>query len=94
MNRDRFGINMKRFCREHEARVTAAVEAGEATEELLEERTALPLLLELERVALELLLERVALPEELLLERVALEELEELLERVALELLPELLRVS
>ena len=34
---DRFGINMKRFCREHEARVTAAVEAGEATEELLEE---------------------------------------------------------
>ena len=33
----RFGINMKRFCREHEARVTAAVEAGEATPELLEE---------------------------------------------------------
>ena len=28
---------MKQFCREHEARVTAAVEAGEATEELLEE---------------------------------------------------------
>ena len=37
MKSDRFGINMKRFCREHEARVTAAVEAGEATEELLEE---------------------------------------------------------
>ena len=37
MKNDRFGINMKRFCREHEARVTAAVEAGEATEELLEE---------------------------------------------------------
>ena len=34
---DRFGINMKRFCREHEAKVTAAVEAGEATPELLEE---------------------------------------------------------
>ena len=34
---DRFGINMKRFCREHEARVTAAVETGEATQELLEE---------------------------------------------------------
>ena len=34
---DRFGINMKRFCREHEARVTAAVAAGEATPELLEE---------------------------------------------------------
>ena len=34
---DRFGINVKRFCREHEARVTAAVAAGEATEELLEE---------------------------------------------------------
>ena len=34
---DRFGVNMKQFCREHEARVTAAVEAGEATEELLEE---------------------------------------------------------
>ncbi len=37
MKNDRFGINMKRFCREHEARVTAAVEAGEATPELLEE---------------------------------------------------------
>ena len=37
MKNDRFGINMKRFCREHEARVTAAVEAGEATKELLEE---------------------------------------------------------
>ena len=37
MRTDRFGINMKRFCREHEARVTAAVEAGEATPELLEE---------------------------------------------------------
>ncbi len=37
MKSDRFGINMKRFCREHEARVTAAVEAGEVTEELLEE---------------------------------------------------------
>ena len=37
MTSDRFGINMKRFCREHEARVTAAVEAGEATKELLEE---------------------------------------------------------
>ena len=37
MKSDRFGINMKRFCREHEARVTAAVEAGEATKELLEE---------------------------------------------------------
>ena len=37
MKSDRFGINMKRFCREHEARVTAAVEAGEATPELLEE---------------------------------------------------------
>ena len=37
MKSDRFGINMKRFCREHEARVAAAVEAGEATPELLEE---------------------------------------------------------
>ena len=37
MKSDRFGIHMKRFCREHEARVTAAVEAGEATQELLEE---------------------------------------------------------
>ena len=37
MKSDRFGINMKRFCREHEARVTAAVAAGEATPELLEE---------------------------------------------------------
>ena len=37
MKNDRFGINMKRFCREHEARVTAAVEAGEATSELREE---------------------------------------------------------
>ena len=37
MRSDRFGINMKQFCREHEARVTAAVAAGEATEELLEE---------------------------------------------------------
>ena len=37
MRTDRFGINMKRFCREHEARVTAAVAAGEATPELLEE---------------------------------------------------------
>lgn len=37
MKSDRFGINMKRFCREHEARVTAAVAAGEVTEELLEE---------------------------------------------------------
>ena len=37
MTSDRFGINMKRFCREHEARVTAAVAAGKATPELLEE---------------------------------------------------------
>ena len=37
MKSDRFGIDMKRFCREHEARVTAAVEAGEVTPELLEE---------------------------------------------------------
>ena len=37
MKSDRFGIDMKRFCREHEARVTAAVETGEATQELLEE---------------------------------------------------------
>ena len=37
MKDNRFGINMKRFCREHEARVTAAVETGEATQELLEE---------------------------------------------------------
>ena len=37
MKNDRFGVNMKRFCREHEARVTAAVETGEATQELLEE---------------------------------------------------------
>ncbi len=37
MKSDRFGINMEQFCREHEARVTAAVEAGEATPELLEE---------------------------------------------------------
>ena len=37
MKSDRFGINMKRFCREHEARVTATVEAGEAIPELLEE---------------------------------------------------------
>ena len=37
MKENRFGINMKRFCREHEARVTAAVAAGEATPELLEE---------------------------------------------------------
>ena len=28
---------MKQFCREHEARVTAAVKTGEATEKLLEE---------------------------------------------------------
>ena len=37
MKSDRFGINMKQFCREHEARVTAAVETGKATGELLEE---------------------------------------------------------
>ncbi len=37
MKSDRFGINMKRFCREHESRVMAAMEAGEATEELQEE---------------------------------------------------------
>ena len=37
MKSDRFGINVKRFCREHEAKVTAAVAAGEATPELLEE---------------------------------------------------------
>ena len=37
MTSDRFGINMKQFCLEHEARVTAAVEAGESTEKLLEE---------------------------------------------------------
>ena len=34
---EKFGINMKRFCREREARVTATVTAGEATPELLEE---------------------------------------------------------
>ena len=33
VNADKFGINMKQFCREHEAKVTAA----EATPELLEE---------------------------------------------------------
>ena len=33
MKRDRYGINMKQFCREHEAKVTGT----EATEELLEE---------------------------------------------------------
>ena len=33
MRDDRYGINMKRFCREYEARLMAA----EATEELLEE---------------------------------------------------------
>ena len=37
MKENRFGINMKRFCREHEARVTAAAATGEATTELLEE---------------------------------------------------------
>ena len=37
MKSDRFGINMKQFCREHETRVTAAVAAGETTPELLEE---------------------------------------------------------
>ena len=37
MKSDRFGINMKRFCREHETRVMAAVAAGETTPELLEE---------------------------------------------------------
>ena len=34
MKDNMFGINMKRFCREHEARVTAAVEAGETIPEL------------------------------------------------------------
>ena len=37
MRNDKYGINMKQFCREHEARVTAALEAGEVTPELLEE---------------------------------------------------------
>ena len=37
MKSDRFGINMKRFCREHEKRVTSAVEAGESTTEMLDE---------------------------------------------------------
>ena len=37
MSSDRFGINVKQFCREHEARVTAAMEAGETTPKLLEE---------------------------------------------------------
>ena len=37
MKKGRFGINVQQFCREHEARVTAAVETGKATEELLEE---------------------------------------------------------
>ena len=36
MKSDRFGINMKRFCRAHEARVTAVAEDGKATPELLE----------------------------------------------------------
>ena len=50
MTSDRFGINMKRFCREHEARVTAAVEAGEATEELLEEHLRMITWLQHERL--------------------------------------------
>ena len=33
---DKYGINMKQWCREHEAAVTAALENGEVTEELLE----------------------------------------------------------
>ena len=36
MINDKFGINMKRFCREHEAKVTADIAAG-VTEEQLEE---------------------------------------------------------
>ena len=36
MKSDRFGINMKQFCREHEAKVTAEMADG-ATTELLEE---------------------------------------------------------
>ena len=38
MSKDnRFGINMKRWCREHEAEVTAALEGGTVTCELAEE---------------------------------------------------------
>ena len=37
MASDRFGINMKQFCREHEAMMTVVLEAGEAAEKLLEE---------------------------------------------------------
>ncbi len=36
MKSDRYGINMKQFCREHEAKVTEGMAAG-TTEELLEE---------------------------------------------------------
>ena len=32
----RFGVNMKRWCRDHEALVTAALSGGQVTEELLE----------------------------------------------------------
>ena len=35
MKRQTFGINMKRWCREHEARVTAALAQGDATDRLL-----------------------------------------------------------
>ncbi len=51
MRTDRFGINMKQFCREHEARVTAAVKTGEATPELLEEHLRMIAWVQHERLA-------------------------------------------
>ncbi len=37
MKKDTFGINMKKWCREHEDKVTSALSAGESTAALLEE---------------------------------------------------------
>ena len=45
-----FGINMKRFCREHEARVTEAVAGGKVTPELLEDHKEMIRIVQHERL--------------------------------------------
>ena len=47
---DRFGINMKRYCRKHEARVTEAIAGGEATQELYEDHMEMIRIVQYERL--------------------------------------------
>ena len=50
MRDDRFGINIKQYCREHEARVKAALDGDDVTAGLLEEHLAMISIMQHERL--------------------------------------------